>query len=189
MPIMLIFSQPITNRAAVERSLELTTSKPVIGAWYWDDSEHLDFRPRDYWPADTTVSFDGHLDGVEGAKGVYGAADLTQSFDIGSSVIAVASTTTHHTQIYINGKLAYNWPISTGRAEPAHARRLLRERREGQPGADDRRRRPRQRRLLRRAGQLCGPVHLQRRLLPLGAVVGGQPGHHQRQPRLREPAA
>jgi lipoprotein-anchoring transpeptidase ErfK/SrfK len=115
MPIMLIFSQPITNRAAVERSLQLTTSQPVIGAWYWDDSRHLDFRPRDYWPAGTTVSFDGHLDGVEGAKGVYGAADLTQSFSIGQSVIAVASTTTHKTQIYINGKLTYNWPISTGR--------------------------------------------------------------------------
>jgi len=115
MPIMLIFSQPITNRAAVERSLELTTSKPVIGAWYWDDSEHLDFRPRDYWPADTTVSFGGHLNGVEGVKGVYGAADLTQTFTIGPSIIAVASTTTHKTQIYINGKLTYDWPISTGR--------------------------------------------------------------------------
>jgi lipoprotein-anchoring transpeptidase ErfK/SrfK len=100
----------------VERSLELTTSTPVIGSWYWDDSEHLDFRPRDYWPADTTVSFDGHLDGVEGAQGVYGNADLTQSFSIGSSIIAVASTTTHKTQIYINGKLAYDWPISTGRS-------------------------------------------------------------------------
>jgi lipoprotein-anchoring transpeptidase ErfK/SrfK len=115
MPIMLIFSQPITNRAAVERSLELTTSKPVIGAWYWDDSEHLDFRPRDYWPANTTVSFDGHLNGVEGAPGVYATADLTQTFTIGQSVIAVASTTTHKTQIYIGGKLAYDWPISTGR--------------------------------------------------------------------------
>jgi lipoprotein-anchoring transpeptidase ErfK/SrfK len=115
MPIMLVFSQPITNRAAVERSLQLTTSKPVIGSWYWDDSEHLDFRPRDYWPADTTVSFDGHLNGVEGAKGVYGAADLTQTFYIGKSIIAVASTTTHRTQIYINGTLTYNWPISTGR--------------------------------------------------------------------------
>jgi lipoprotein-anchoring transpeptidase ErfK/SrfK len=115
MPIMLIFSQPITNRAAVERSLELTTSKPVIGSWYWDDSEHLDFRPRDYWPANTTVSFNGRLDGVEGAPGVYGAADLTQTFYIGDSVIAVASTTTHHTQVYINGKLTYDWPISTGR--------------------------------------------------------------------------
>ena len=58
MPIMLTFSTPITNKAAVERSLELTTSKPVIGAWYWDGDEHLYFRPRDYWPANTTVSFD-----------------------------------------------------------------------------------------------------------------------------------
>jgi len=115
MPIMLIFSQPITNRAAVERSLQLTTSKPVVGAWYWDDSEHLDFRPRDYWPAYTTVSFDGHLNGVKGAAGVYGSADLTQTFTIGRSLIAVASTTTHKTQIYLNGKLTYDWPISTGR--------------------------------------------------------------------------
>jgi len=115
MPIMLIFSQPITNRAAVERSLELTTSNPVIGAWYWDGNEDLNFRPRDYWPANTTVSFFGHLNGVEGADDVYGAADLTQTFYIGQSVIAVASTTTHYTQIYINGKLTYNWPISTGR--------------------------------------------------------------------------
>jgi lipoprotein-anchoring transpeptidase ErfK/SrfK len=116
MPIMLIFSQPITNRAAVERSLELTTSKPVVGAWYWDGDEHLDFRPQDYWPAYTTVSFDGHLNGVEGADGVYGTADLTQTFQIGRSLIAVASTTTHYTQIYLNGERIYQWPISTGRS-------------------------------------------------------------------------
>ena len=70
MPIMLTFSEPITNKAAVERSLELTTSKPVVGAWYWDGDQRLYFRPRDYWPAYTTVSFTGHLNGVEGAKGV-----------------------------------------------------------------------------------------------------------------------
>ena len=88
----------------------------MIGAWYWDGDQRLYFRPRDYWPANTTVSFDGHLNGVEAASGVYGAANLTQTFDIGRSLIAVASTTTHRTQIYLNGKLAYQWPISTGRA-------------------------------------------------------------------------
>jgi lipoprotein-anchoring transpeptidase ErfK/SrfK len=114
-PIMLTFSQPITNKAAVERSLELYTSKPVIGAWYWDGNEQLDFRPRDYWPANTTVSFVGHLNGIEGAPGVYGTHTLTQSFTIGQSMIAVASTSTHYTKIYIGGKLRYTWPISTGR--------------------------------------------------------------------------
>ena len=117
MPIMLTFDHPITNKAAVERALTLTTSKPVVGAWYWDGSEQLDFRPRDYWPADTTVSFSSHLDGVEGAPGVYGVHNLSQTFNIGQSVIAVADTKNFHTQVYIDGKLKYTWPISTGRAK------------------------------------------------------------------------
>ena len=116
MPIMLSFDHPITNKAAVERSLQVTTSKPVVGAWYWDGGQELYFRPRDYWPAHTTVSFTGHLNGVEGAPGVYGVHDLTQTFSIGQSVIAVASTTDYHTLIYVGGQVQYNWPISTGRA-------------------------------------------------------------------------
>ncbi|HEX8005820.1 MAG TPA: Ig-like domain-containing protein [Trebonia sp.] len=115
MPIILAFSQPVTNKAAVERSLQVATSKPVIGAWAWDGSQTLDFRPRDYWPAGTTVSFTGHLDGVQGAPGVYGYYTLTQTFRIGASLIAIASPKTHRTQVYVGGKLRYNWPISTGR--------------------------------------------------------------------------
>src|SRR5208283_5858037 len=69
--------------------------------------------------ADTHVSLTGHLDGVEGASGVYATANLTQSFTIGASVIAVASTTSYRTQIYYNGQLRYDWPISTGKASTA----------------------------------------------------------------------
>jgi lipoprotein-anchoring transpeptidase ErfK/SrfK len=114
-PIILTFSAPVKDKAAVERSLELRTSKPVIGAWYWDGNQTLDFRPRDYWPAHTTVSFTGHFDGVESAPGVYGYHTLTQTFGIGDSVIAVASTKHHKTQVYVNGKLKYNWNISSGK--------------------------------------------------------------------------
>ena len=88
MPIILYFSQRITDKAAVERALQVTTSVPVVGSWYWDDPCNMAptcvyFRPRDYWPSGTTVSFTGHLDGVQGAPGVYGAHTLTQTFDIG----------------------------------------------------------------------------------------------------------
>jgi lipoprotein-anchoring transpeptidase ErfK/SrfK len=119
-PIILYFSQRITNRAAVERALQVTTSKPVIGSWYWDYPCNMAatcayFRPRDYWPTGTTVSFTGHLNGVEGAPGVYGHHTLTQTFSIGRSVIAVGNTKTHRTQIYVDGKLTYNWPISSGK--------------------------------------------------------------------------
>src|SRR5450756_1662548 len=106
---------PVTNKAAVEQSIQLSTSKPVIGAWYWDGSKTLDFRPRDFWPAHTTVSFTGHFNGVLAAAGLYGDHTLTQTFVIGDAVVAVASTRTHRTQIYINGKLTYNWPISSGK--------------------------------------------------------------------------
>ena len=115
MPVILTFSHPIKNRAAVERSLQLRTSRPVIGAWYWDGNETLYFRPQNYWPAHTTVSLDAHLNGVEGAPGVYGRHDLTQTFRIGRSLIVTASTVTHHMHVYRNGHLRYTWPISTGR--------------------------------------------------------------------------
>jgi lipoprotein-anchoring transpeptidase ErfK/SrfK len=115
MPIMLTFSQPIVNKAAVERSLRLRTSKPVVGAWYWDGDKTLNFRPRGYWPAHTQVSFTGHLNGVEAAPGLYGDHTLTQSFTIGSSLIVVASTATHHLNLYRDGKFYRRWPISTGK--------------------------------------------------------------------------
>lgn len=118
MPIQLTFSAPVTNRVAVERSLSLVTSKPVVGAWYWLDDEHLNFRPRDYWPQNTRVSVIGRFNGVPASPGVYGSADLSESFVIGQSVIVTASTTTHHLQVYVGGRLRYDWPISTGR--PGH---------------------------------------------------------------------
>jgi lipoprotein-anchoring transpeptidase ErfK/SrfK len=122
MPILLQFDHPIAKRyrAGVERSLQITTSKPVVGAWYWDDRcgtapTCLYFRPRSYWPPHTKVSFTGHLNGVQGAPGVYGDHTLTQSFTIGQSLIVTASTSTHHMNVYRNGHLIHHWPISTGR--------------------------------------------------------------------------
>ena len=115
MPVMIQFSQPITNRKAVEQALQLWASKRAVGAWYWDNSATLYFRPRAYWPQHTEVRFVGHLDGVEGAPGVYGVHTLKQDFQIGESLIAVASTTSHHVRIYKDMHLWATWPISTGR--------------------------------------------------------------------------
>ncbi|HEY3953310.1 MAG TPA: Ig-like domain-containing protein [Streptosporangiaceae bacterium] len=115
MPIMLTFSHPISDKAAVERALQVTTSKPVVGAWDWQGDEQLDFRPQSYWPAHTTVSFTGHLNGVQGAPGVYGYHTLTQTFRIGASLIVVASTASHHMSLYRDGHRIHYWSISTGR--------------------------------------------------------------------------
>jgi len=114
MPIMVTFSRPITDKSQVERAFEIWSSKPVVGAWYWIDDEDAWFRPRNYWPAHTRVQFQAHLDGVRGASGVYGASDLRQDFTVGDSLVAAVSTRTHYMKVWWNGKLRFNWPISTG---------------------------------------------------------------------------
>ncbi len=115
MPITLTFSQPITNTAAVERSLELWSSKRVVGAWYWDGPQTVYFRPRSYWPQNTKVRFVGHLNGVEGAPGVYGTHTLRQDFKIGRSLIVVVDTAGHHMHVYLDRRSYATWPISSGK--------------------------------------------------------------------------
>jgi hypothetical protein len=56
MPILINFSRPIADRAAVERALQIWSSKPATGAWYWVNSKSVWFRPRQYWPAHTRLA-------------------------------------------------------------------------------------------------------------------------------------
>jgi lipoprotein-anchoring transpeptidase ErfK/SrfK len=114
MPIVLNFNQPITNRAAVERALSITSSNPIMGAWYWDGNKSVSFRPKNYWPAGTQVQFTAALNGVEGANGVYGTRDLHVAFSIGPSLIARVGADTHYMTLYYKGQLYGHWPISTG---------------------------------------------------------------------------
>jgi lipoprotein-anchoring transpeptidase ErfK/SrfK len=118
MPIMLTFDHAITDRAAVERSLQVQTSTPVVGAWHWIDSTHVNFRPKDYWPQYTSVQLTAHLAGVEGAPGIFGTSNLQYNFKIGESIVTYVSASHHYMQVYLNGsdKATYDWPISTGQA-------------------------------------------------------------------------
>jgi lipoprotein-anchoring transpeptidase ErfK/SrfK len=120
MPIILFFDRPVVYRAAVERALEIKTSRPVVGAWYWDGQCRLAplclyFRPRQYWTPGTRVSFVAHLNGVRAAPGVWGHHTLTQTFQIGSRLVVRASTAGHYMNVYRDGRLFAHWPISTGR--------------------------------------------------------------------------
>lgn len=114
-PITIMFSRPVRNRAAVEHAIQLRTSKPVVGAWNWQDDKTVIFRPRQYWPQYTTVTVDGNFDGVQAAPGVYGDRDVHLTFSIGPSLIVVASTRTHYMNVYYKDRLFGRWPISTGR--------------------------------------------------------------------------
>ncbi|HEY3603965.1 MAG TPA: L,D-transpeptidase [Sporichthyaceae bacterium] len=55
-PLAVTFAQPVTDRRAVQSSLQVTTSPQVRGAWYWLDDSHVDYRPASFWPAGTRVA-------------------------------------------------------------------------------------------------------------------------------------
>jgi lipoprotein-anchoring transpeptidase ErfK/SrfK len=114
-PITIMFSHAVSNRADVERAIQIRTSNPVVGAWYWQDAKTVIFRPRQYWPQYTTVQVDGNFDGVQAAPGVYGVGDVHLSFSIGPSLIVVASTRSHYMNVYYKDQFFGRWPISTGR--------------------------------------------------------------------------
>ncbi|MCW3038250.1 MAG: hypothetical protein JWM31_155, partial [Solirubrobacterales bacterium] len=120
MPLIFYFDGPVKKRKAVERALELKTSRPIVGSWYWDDTcgivpTCLYFRPKRYWKPHTTVHFTAHVNGVRFGPGVFGDHDLSGTINIGRRLEVIASTTKHSMKLYKNHKQIAHWPISTGK--------------------------------------------------------------------------
>lgn len=75
MPLIVMFSAPVTDRAAVERALHVTAGRHVAGSWNWIDATTVHYRPKAYWPAHTSVRLEADLVGVDAGAGVWGTKD------------------------------------------------------------------------------------------------------------------
>ncbi|WP_307797234.1 L,D-transpeptidase [Actinomadura barringtoniae] len=115
MPIIVRFNRAVTDRAAVERALEVKAQKPVEGAWRWVASNQAVYRTKRYWPAHQKVRFTARLTGVAAGRNVYGAADVTRRFAIGAAQISTVDTRTHRLVMRRDGRVVRNFPISAGR--------------------------------------------------------------------------
>ena len=116
MPITVTFSEPVTDRAAVERRLLVQTDTPVVGAWSWQSDEEVVFRPKTYWPGHTDITVKLALKGVEAAPGVYGAKNTSSSFNTGTSVVTYVNAQTHSATVKVDGQVARTIPITSGKA-------------------------------------------------------------------------
>lgn len=114
MPIILNFDQPIANKAAVERSLEVTADKPVEGAWHWVGDNQVVYRTKTYWPAHQTVHLTAHLTGVRGAKGLYGVKDFSRTYKIGAAQIAYINLRSDQMRVERDGQVVRKEPVSGG---------------------------------------------------------------------------
>jgi lipoprotein-anchoring transpeptidase ErfK/SrfK len=117
LPIGIWFSQPVADRAAVERRLQVSSSRPVTGAWHWFADNEVHYRPKAYWPSGSKVTLRARLAGTDAGRGVWGVTDRTIRFAIGERRISVVDVRSHRMRVTSGGRTLRVLPVSTGRAQ------------------------------------------------------------------------
>ena len=84
------FDEPIPNRAAAERQLQVTTTPSQPGSWYWLDSQNVHYRPKTFYQAGTKVTITAKVYGHDLGNGLFGQSDESVSFTIGRKQVTVA---------------------------------------------------------------------------------------------------
>jgi lipoprotein-anchoring transpeptidase ErfK/SrfK len=103
MPVVVSFTSPVTNRSAAEKALTVTSTPAVKGAWRWITSTQAQWRPKNYWPADTKVKVTAAMGGVELSSGVWGRRTVTSTFSIGARQISTVDIAKHTLTVTRNG--------------------------------------------------------------------------------------
>ncbi|MEV8534628.1 Ig-like domain-containing protein [Streptomyces sp. NPDC051211] len=118
-PIIAELSEPVRDKAAravVERALVVET-KPdrVEGAWHWVDDSRLHFRPKEYWPANSTVSVRSNLEGIRIGDSLHGGGSKPLKLDIGDRVEVITNAASHWMTFKRNGEVINSIPVTTGK--------------------------------------------------------------------------
>jgi lipoprotein-anchoring transpeptidase ErfK/SrfK len=122
-PIIIQFDAPITDKAAVERALSVTTTPPVEGSWAWLPDEakgaRVHWRSREYYPPGATVNVDAKLYGLPFGDGMFGAQDISLHFQIGRRQVVKAEVSSHRIQVVTDAGVIMDFPCSYGEADKA----------------------------------------------------------------------
>jgi len=120
MPVSIKFPEGgPSDRATVEKALKVETSVPVEGSWAWLNDSQVDWRPKEYWPANTTVTVTAKLYGVAFGDGAYGKSDLSTAFTIGRNQVVKINTPEHMMYVFRDGNPYASYPSSNGKdADP-----------------------------------------------------------------------
>ncbi|GGW29003.1 lipoprotein [Streptomyces lucensis JCM 4490] len=117
MPVSFTFDKSITDKKAVQSHIKVASSSGQQVAGHWFGDRRLDFRPQEYWKAGSKVTMRIDLDGVEGAKGVFGVQKKTVSFTVGRSQVSTVDVSTQTMTVVRDGKTLKSVPISAGSPE------------------------------------------------------------------------
>ena len=114
-PVAVQFDENIPDRKAAEAAIEITTTPPVEGAFYWLNNREVRWRPRDYWAPGTTVTVDVKAYGRDLGKGLFGQEDVHSSFTIGDAVVMTVDDDTKQVTVSVSGRTVKTMPTSMGK--------------------------------------------------------------------------
>lgn len=118
------FDEPITDKAAALRTLQVETSPHVDGAWYFSDAQDVHFRPEHYWKPGTKVTVKVKDYGKDLGGGLYGQADKSASFTVGAKQLTKAydnAPKVDKVKVYRDGKLLKTLNTSMGKHSGTYA--------------------------------------------------------------------
>jgi len=113
-PVSINFDKAITDKAAVQKGVTVTSSSGQEVVCHWFSANRMDCRPDEYWQENSTVTLKLALDGVEGASGVYGVQQKTVTFKVGRNQVSYVDAKTKQMKVTQDGKTVKTIPISAG---------------------------------------------------------------------------
>ncbi|MET8563775.1 Ig-like domain-containing protein [Streptomyces flaveolus] len=107
MPVTVNFDKAISDKAAVESEIQVTSSSGQRVVGHWLNAQRLDFRPEHYWKPRSTVTVTLNRHGIQ----------KTVTFKIGRSQISTVDAKTKQMTVVRDGKTIRTIPISSGSPE------------------------------------------------------------------------
>ncbi|GGW27135.1 lipoprotein [Streptomyces xantholiticus] len=117
-PISLVFDNPVTDKAAVEKQLKLTTSERTEGSWGWVEDysgrDRVDWRPKEYFKPGTKVTLAAELNGTDSGDGGWFVRDYSTTFTIGASQVVKVDLDRKQLTLERDGQAVRTIPVSGG---------------------------------------------------------------------------
>ena len=186
-PLVVAFNQPVANRKTIQSALRVVTTPPVEGAWYWIDEQHVHYRPREFWPADTKVELRARIAERDAGDGVLGGKNKDSEFTVGREQVIEVDARSKKLTVLRDGRAVEKFEVSTGKPgwETRSGTKVMMEKVGNKEWTERGHRRPGG---LRVSLAVCDPDNQQRRIHPRRPVEQGQHRRGQRQPRMHRPA-
>jgi lipoprotein-anchoring transpeptidase ErfK/SrfK len=113
-PLQVVFSEPVVNRAAVEKAIKITSSAGQVGAFHWFSDTMVRYRPEAFWAANSTVTMDMQLFGVDLGNGQIANFNKKANIRFGDKKVAIADAAAHTFTLSVNDQVVKTLPVSMG---------------------------------------------------------------------------